>query len=182
MVPSSSSALVRSRLTAAGTLVWLGSSSPQAGCCSIHRLSPPSDPRVPTSQRQAYDKALTAYQRLLELDREFVVAYFDLANCYRTLNELKAALRYQQRGVELLDNLQVATQAKNQAAWYFTLGEQHLSLDTLERKQCYAYRSLAATLQALHQPQEAERYRQRPCGLDSDEQTIEAWVEAESQQ
>jgi tetratricopeptide (TPR) repeat protein len=131
-------------------------------------------------RNQDYVEALATYERALKLDRNFLLIYFDIAYCLRALGQLEQALRYLQIGVDLIDTPQITRQEKNQMPWYFILDTQELPLDTLPRKQCYAYRSLAAILQALHRP-EAQRYEQKPCALDrSEEHFIQEWVEAEN--
>jgi hypothetical protein len=67
---------------------------------------------------------------------------------------------------------------KNQGPWYLRHGADLLHLDTLPRKQCYAYHSLAAVRRLLQRT--AER-AQKPCALDSvDACDIQEWVEAEN--
>jgi tetratricopeptide (TPR) repeat protein len=110
--------------------------------------------------------AIKLYQKTLAMDGEFLLPYFDIAACYRALGQLDQAVRYQQKGVALLDTPTIAAQEKNKQAWYLSLGDERLHLDTLPRKQCYASRSLAAMLRALDRPEAAARYEQKPCALD----------------
>ncbi len=130
-------------------------------------------------QRQDFGKAIATYHKVLALDGDMVLPYFDLAHCYRVLGQLEEALSSEQKGVFRLDQPHIAGQEKNQQPWYFRVGNLSLHLDTLPRKQCYASRSLAATLRALHRLDEAERYQRRPCAVDADdERGIQEWVAA----
>jgi len=132
-------------------------------------------------RQKNYDKAIATYRQALGLNADYLITYFEIANVYRSLGRPEEALRYQQKGVSLLDEAKIAALEINREAWYFSLGDQHFHLDTLPRKRCYAYRSLAATLRALQRRAEADTYQQKPCGLDSvDEHDIQAWVEIET--
>jgi len=130
---------------------------------------------------QNYSKAIATYEQTLKRDGDFLLPYFDMAACFRVLGQFEQARQYQQQGVARLDTPQIAAQEKNQQPWYFNLGEQHITLDTLPRKQCYAYRSLGATLQALHRSAEAAQYERKPCALHSvDMEAIQTWVQLEA--
>ena len=99
---------------------------------------------------------------------------------YRTLGGLASALYYQQKGVSRIDDPHIATSKINQESWYFRIDAEIIRLDTLPKKRCYAYRSIAATLRAL-QRGDAEDYQRKSCGLDSiDEHVIQAWVDLET--
>jgi tetratricopeptide (TPR) repeat protein len=129
-------------------------------------------------QHQDYGKALATYEQALRLDGQFLLTYFDLANYFRVRGQPQQALRYLEKGVALLDDPQVAASEKNQGSWYFRHGTDILHLDTLPRKQCYAYHSLTAMLRLLQRPAEGA---QTPCALDSvDAHDVQVWVEAEN--
>jgi tetratricopeptide (TPR) repeat protein len=133
-------------------------------------------------RQKHYDKAIATYRRALALNADFLITYFDMANYYRALGQPQEALRYQQKGVSLIEDPQVTAAEINREAWYFSVGDQHFYLDTPPQKQCYAYRSLAATLRELQRQAEADRYQQKPCQLDgADERAIQEWVEVETQ-
>jgi len=130
------------------------------------------------SQHQDYGKALATYERALRLDGQFLLTYFELANYFLVRGQPQQALRYLEKGVTLLDDPKVAALEKNQGAWYFRHGTDLLQLDTLPRKQCYAYHSLTAVQRLL---QRTVGEAQRPCSLDSvDAHDIQEWVEAEN--
>ena len=130
-------------------------------------------------QLKDYEQAITVYEKVLALEADFVVPYFDLANCYRVRGRLEEALRSQQKGASLLRQVQIARLEKNQQPWYFRVGDRSLHLDTLARKQCYAARSLAATLRVLQRLEEAAKYQQQACEVTpADERDIQALVEA----
>jgi tetratricopeptide (TPR) repeat protein len=131
-------------------------------------------------RQQHYDQALATYRRALALNADALVTYFDIAHYYRALGQPEEALRYQQQSVSRIDNPQITALEINRETWYVRAGDAHLRLDTLPQKQCYAYRSLAATLRWLQRDTEADTYQQKPCGLDSvDERAIQEWVEVE---
>ena len=132
-------------------------------------------------RHQDYGEALATYEKALKLDPQFLLTYFELANSFRARGHPEQALRYLEKGAALFDNLKLTKLEKNQTRWYFRLGADKLYLDTLPQKQCYAYRSLAATLDQLRSTAEAKRYREKPCASDGvDERNIQKWVEAES--
>jgi tetratricopeptide (TPR) repeat protein len=128
-------------------------------------------------QHQDYGKALATYEQALRLDGQFLLTYFDLANYFRRRGQPQQALRYLEKGVTLLDDPKIGALEKNQGAWYFRHGADLLHLDTLPRKQCYAYYSLVA-MQRLQQ--RTAEGAQKSCALDSvDARDIQEWVEAE---
>ena len=129
-------------------------------------------------QHQDYGKALATYERALRLDGQFLLTYFDLANYFLVRGQPQQALRHLEKGVTLLDDPKVTALEKNQGAWYFRHGTDLLHLDTLPRKQCYAYCSLTAVQRLLHR---TAGEAQRPCSLDNvDARDIQEWVEAEN--
>jgi tetratricopeptide (TPR) repeat protein len=129
-------------------------------------------------QHQDYGKALTTYERALRLDGQFLLTYFDLANYFRLRGQPQQALRHLEKGVTLLNDPKVAALEKNQGPWYFHHGADLLHLDTLPRKQCYAYHSLTAMRRLLQRTAEGAQKR---CALDSvDARDIQEWVEAEN--
>jgi tetratricopeptide (TPR) repeat protein len=129
-------------------------------------------------QHQDYDKARATYERALQLDGQFLLTYFDLANYFRALGQPQQALQYLEKGVALLDDPKVAALEKNQGTWYFHHDADLLHLDTLPRKQCYAYHSLTAMRRLLQRTTEGA---QKLCALDSvDARDIQEWVEAEN--
>jgi tetratricopeptide (TPR) repeat protein len=129
-----------------------------------------------------YNIAIAWYQKAQALNEAYLVTYFDLAHVYRAHGQMEAALEALQHGVFLIEDPTIATLKINQEPWYFSIGDEHFPLDTLPQKQCYGYRSLAATLRALQRHAEADTYQQKSCGLNSiDERAIQAWVEAETQ-
>jgi tetratricopeptide (TPR) repeat protein len=132
-------------------------------------------------QQGNYDAAFKTYHKALLLNADFLITYFELARMYRALGDLERALYYQQRGVSRIDDPRIADAKLNQEAWSFR-ADTDIRLDTLPRKRCYAYRSLAATLRALQRWGEAEDYRRKPCGLDShDERVIQDLVDFQTQ-
>src|SRR5262245_61140151 len=131
-------------------------------------------------QQGNYDAAIKTYHKALNLNENFLITYFDLAHVYRVLGDLQQALLYQEKGVLRIDDQQVAEAKINQQVWYFRIDKEIIRFDTLPQKRCYAYRSLAATLQALQRQGDAENYQRKPCGLHSyDEDVIQAWVDLE---
>jgi tetratricopeptide (TPR) repeat protein len=129
------------------------------------------------AQHQDYGKALATYEQALRLDGQFLLTYFDLANYFRVRGQPQQALRHLEKGVALLDDPKVAMLEKNREPWYFRHGADLLHLDTLPRKQCYAYHTLAAVRRLLQYTAEGA---QKPCALDSvDARDIQEWVEAE---
>ena len=52
-------------------------------------------------QLKDYEQAITVYEKVLALEADFVLPYFDLANCYRVRGRLEEALRSQQKGALL---------------------------------------------------------------------------------
>ena len=130
------------------------------------------------AQRQRYEEAIENYKRALSFAPDLLITYFDLARIYRRRNNAKLALRYLRQGAQKLDQPDLANHEQNQQAWSFSLddGSQRLTLDTLERKRCYAYRALAVALQTVDPPQ-AEPYARAPCDLsDDDAQDIQSWI------
>ena len=130
------------------------------------------------AQRQDDNEAIKTYKRALRLAPDLLIVYFDLARIYHRQGKLDQALWYLQQGVWKLDQPDLANHEQNQHAWSFSLGDQSepLPIDTLARKHCYAYRALAAALQASD-PSEAEQYAHKPCDLPpGDEQFIESWI------
>ena len=131
-------------------------------------------------RQKKYVEADKTYRSALNLNEGFLLGYFDLAHMYRTLGDLASALYYQQKGVSRIDDPHIATSKINQESWYFRIDAEIIRLDTLPKKRCYAYRSIAATLRAL-QRGDAEDYQRKSCGLDSiDERVIQAWVDLET--
>jgi tetratricopeptide (TPR) repeat protein len=129
-------------------------------------------------------QAISTYEKALKRAPELLITYFDLARLYRRLGEPDQALPYLQHGVWAIDKPELANQAQNRQPWEFSLGHQtpFLPLDNLARQQCYAYRTLAATLRVLNQQKSAAQYEHKSCNLSpGDEQVIQSWVTRETQ-
>jgi tetratricopeptide (TPR) repeat protein len=132
-------------------------------------------------QQGNYEAAFKTYHKALLLNDNFLITYFDLAHVYRALGDLEQTLLYLKAGVSRIDDPQIATSKINQESWYFRIDADTIRFDTLPQKRCYAFRSLAATLQALKRQGDAENYHRKSCGLGShDESIIQAWVDLET--
>jgi tetratricopeptide (TPR) repeat protein len=108
--------------------------------------------------RNAYGKAIKIYERILDLDYQYLAAYLEIALAFRLSGDLETALQYQEKLVKLLSDKKLSSLSKNKAPWQFEAGDRSIGLFTIPEKKYYVLNSLSATLYLLGKDQDAVTY------------------------
>lgn len=118
--------------------------------------------------RKEYQKAIEQYDLLLTLDDRLLPVYYTVSNSYRLKGNLEQARMDQEKLIRLLDNENVTCFMRNQQAWYFHSGHEHIFFYEYPEKKYYAYYNLAITYYLLGNETEALIYVKKAEDLNLD--------------
>ena len=129
------------------------------------------------SRKNLYTKAIETYQRILQIDADYLSVYYEIARLSLLLGDLDKALQYQQELVYRLNDEKITNLDKNKSLWYFQPADDPLiELYELPEKTAYAYYGLSLLLYLSNQRAEAERYIEKTRQLKMSG-NAGAWVE-----
>lgn len=100
-------------------------------------------------------EALELYQRVINLDGQYLSPYFEIAALQRRQGDLRDALATGQRLAAFLDDAKISALPKNQETLHFPVEKRLVYLPRTEEKRCYAYWTVSATAYLLQQPEVA---------------------------
>ncbi|MBV6448978.1 tetratricopeptide repeat protein [Nitrosomonas sp.] len=103
-----------------------------------------------------YAESINYYEKILTLDRDYLLAHVGIAQSYAHSRKLEMAKRYLEQFMALAGQQTVSDQLKNQATWNFhgTL------LETPDEKRQYALYQLGLMQLLLDQQEDAQRTMQ----------------------
>ena len=119
-------------------------------------------------QRKQYEEAIEKYEIVLKLDTRYLLTYYTISNAYRLTGNLKDALRYQERLVNLLQSKEATSLNMNQGEWFFHTesGQVHFDPNDFPKRKYYAYYNLALTLYLLGSDKQTDEYIRKARDLD----------------
>ena len=105
-----------------------------------------------------YGRAVESYEKLLNADASFLLAYAEIAKALWMDKKPDMALFYQGNLMKKMGNPMIADFPLNKAPWFFPVNGKSVILDNLTAKKYYAIYSLAATYCLLGLASEVELY------------------------
>ncbi len=105
-----------------------------------------------------YKDAIEMLEKVLNLDNEYLLPYFEIALAYWMKGELDWAVTYQDRLAAMLKEEKYTDLSKNNDVWVFKAGGEVVELFSIKEKRCYALYSLAATYHFLGMADESREY------------------------
>lgn len=136
------------------------------------------------SRKKLYTQAIEVYERLLQIDADYLLAYVAIAPLWLLQGDLDKALIYQQELVKLLGDEKITGLEKNKGPWYFKAGDDRIEFYDLPEKTAYAYYSLSIILDLLNWSDEARDYVDKIPSLNMSQNSaakVHALVEADRQ-
>ena len=104
-------------------------------------------------------QAVKVYERILQIDADYLSVYYEIARLWLLLGDLNKALPYQQELVYRLEDRKTTDMEKNKVPLYFQVDNNTpIELYELPEKTAYAYYGLSLLLYLSDKPAEARHY------------------------
>ena len=104
-------------------------------------------------------QAVKVYERILQIDADYLSVYYEIARLWLLLGDLNKALQYQQELVYRLEDRKITDMEKNKVPLYFQVDNNPpIELYELPEKTAYAWYGLSLLLYLSDQPAEARQY------------------------
>lgn len=103
-----------------------------------------------------YEESIKNYEKILKLDRDYLLANLEIAQSYAYAGNPKMAMRYLQQMLEFMEQPAVSDHPKNKTAWSF----HDVLLETPDEKRQYALYQLGLMQFLLDQQDDTQRTMQ----------------------
>lgn len=114
------------------------------------------------------DKAVHYYEQLLNVNNQYMLAYYSLSNAYLKKGMTETALKRLQTLVQLFESESVLKQSRNKEHWFFHIDDMDVWFIDFDKKKYYAYVLLALSFSFINLPGKAVIYLQRAVSFYKD--------------
>ena len=95
-------------------------------------------------KNKQFDRAIATYEKIMRLDPDFILPYFEIAMPYLCLKKPKMALAYlKDRALAKLNDTEKTDADKNRPPWVFRLETKTIYVSTIAQKKYYALALIA---------------------------------------